>query len=295
MPSRHHSIRAREYGEVVLHPHHGLLIEVTIEVVMLAASLMFVFGSLCFFGGEPFQVLEIGELLFIVASLIYVGVGMLEMYELCVANGGNVWVDSTFHEQMTYLVSATIFMFGTILFWPNIYRNHPEWKDRGEAVAAWCFVIGSSGFVIASFWNALSLADTAEEDAEGGGKAWTRITNAALFFSLMGGMFFVTGSYLYTLDMEEGCSAYSPQPASDAGDTSTKTESGSWCVGVTDQGTILYFIGSCMYLMQSILNCIKLAMRKCINAETGYCEVQMHGDESESERILFDPEEQAAE
>lgn len=292
MPSRHHSIRAREYGEVVLHPHHGLLCEVLIEGLMLSACLMFVVGSLCFFGGEPFQVLEIGEMLFIVASLIYVGVGCLEMHELFVANGSNVWSDSTFHEQLAYLISASIFTAGTILFWPNIYKlwNVPQWEEAGTSLAAWCFVIGSMGFVIASFWNALSLADSAEEDAAEGGKTWMRLTKMALFFSIMGGVFFVVGSYLYTLDAEQGCKRQRPSKNT-SNNINNSITSGTWCVSITDQGTILYFFGSIFYTIQSFLNCTKLCLRKCIiNRRNGYCEVNLREDESESDRILFDAE-----
>jgi len=270
--------------------------EVVIEVVMLLASFMFVFGSMCFFSGLPFQVLEVGELLFIVASLIYTSVAVLELYELCqTTKASSVCQDSTFHEQNAYLISATIFTAGTILFWPSIYRGNKVAEEKGEGVAAWCFIIGSMGFVIASFWNALSLSDNADEDEEGGA-VWRRVTKVALFFSILGGVLFTTGSYLYTLDQEEGCDPFIPTNLTAGG-----ARSGKWCVGVTDQGTIMYLIGSCFYLIQSILNCIKLCIRKCINKKTGYCEVRMHEDnesdmhssycsDNDTDRAVYDAE-----
>lgn len=295
MPHRH-AAHKRAAGDEDAVPHHGLICEFIIEGVMLAASLMFVFGSLCFFGGEPFQILEIGEILFIIASVIYVIVGILEMHELCASVGSGVIRNSIFHEQMAYLVAATIFMAGTVLFWPNIYKNNPEWEELGTKVAAWCFVVGSTGFVIASFWNALSLADIAGSNPAGeaveGSKTLTRLTNAALFCSLMGGMFFVTGSYLYTLDVEEGCAPDIPLNVTSG--SQPLDSPGGWCLDVVDQGTVLYFIGSLFYLVQSISNSIRLCLTSCVNPHTGYCEVSVHEEEDSrngTERILVNWEE----
>jgi len=287
MPARHHSARAREYGEVALHPSHGIMCEVAIEGVMLCASIMFLVGSCCFFGGEPFQVLQLGEILYMAASFIYVGVGFLEMYELCqFGNSGSMLKNSTFHEQMAYVVSAIIFTAGTVLYWPGIYGTDVATEAIGELAACWCFVIGSFGFVVAGFWNALSLADEAAGGDDEGGVIWMRLTRLGLFFSLLGGVFFTIGSYLYTLDTEEGCQEYLPE--------SKTKQTGKWCVGVTDQGTILYIIGSVCYLAQAIINCVKLCIRNCEDIRAGYCEVNDYeGGDSDTDRILYDAEEAA--
>lgn len=291
MPGRHHSHRAREYGEVVLHPHHGVLCEVIIELVMLLSSIMFVLGSMCFFSGLPFQVLEIGELLFMVSSAVYVAVGILEMYEMCQSKGESLFSNSEFHEQTAYLISAIVFAAGTVLFWPTIYRGDKAAEEKGETIAAWCFVTGSLGFVIAGFWNALSLADSAAEDEEAG-PVWRHLTKTALFCNILGGMMFVTGSYLYTLDTEESCDPF--VPTTNVTGQAVQTKNSSNCVLVTDQGTILYTIGSVLYTIQAILNCVKVCARNCINKRTGYCEVTMHGDnDSDTDRVLFDAEDAA--
>merc|ERR1712070_1238669 len=108
------------------------------------------------------------------------------MYELCQAHdGGTICMNSAFHEQMAYLISAFIFTSGTILMWPGFFRGNKEAEETGELVASWCFVFGSLGFVIAGFWNALSLAEDSSEDEEGGA-IWRKLTKAALFISIIG-------------------------------------------------------------------------------------------------------------
>lgn len=284
MPSRHHSLRAREYGEVALHPTHGLLCEVLIESVMLMASCMFVCGSLCFFSGLPFQVLEVGELMFMVASMVYVVVGLLEMFELCKSSAQtheSVFSNSSFHEQMAYLISAIIFMTGTLLFWPRLYRGNKAAEETGQTIASRCFVVGSFGFVCAGIWNALSMADSSKEEEAEGGKCWARLTKASLFTSITGAMFFVTGSYLYTLDQQGGCDEFVP---------SLQKKSGKWCLSVTDNGTILYLVGSILYTIQSIMGCIKVCLKSggSNNEDPEYFEVSMQDDNDEYDNARSD-------
>lgn len=287
MPGLKHSgkndARAREYGQVAVTPHHTIWCEVIIEGTMLAAGVMFILGSLCFFEGLPFQVLEVGEILFIVASFIYVGIGLLEMWEMCNTQQPDdeeedviiAACESAFHEQMAYLISAIVFAAGTVLYWPGIYRNNKDAAAIGGTVASWCFILGSLGFVVASFWNAVQLA----EHPEGmDNPTWRRLTKMALFFSIMGGVLFVTGSYLFSLNVEGGCESNT--------DTGTKGKDanveGKWCVGVTDQGTVLFVIGSIFYTIQSTLNCVKLCLRRFVKINRhGYCEVGMQDDDDE--------------
>jgi hypothetical protein len=288
--SRAKEERARTYGNVTLEPHHSLCVEVGIELVMLAASCMFIGGSLCFFSGEPFQVLEIGEILFMIASGIYVAVGMLEMCEMCMAeHEDSVFTSSSFQEQITYLISAIIFAIGSVLYWPGIYGVHKNAEKLGEDIAAWCFVIGSMGFVIASFWNAVQLSEH-PEDLTDGGTTWRRLTKMGLFCSIMGGVLFVTGSYLFSLDVEEGCASYDPVQLGKGSTDKDGGRSGKWCVGVTDQGTILFVIGSVFYTVTSIFNCIKLCMRRFIRInKEGYCEVGMEDDDDiETDRSEYE-------
>jgi len=269
MPSRHHSARPREYGVVALHPHHGIVLEAAIEFLMFGASVMFVIGSVCFFSSMTEQVLQWGMVLFIIASGVYVGVAVLEAHEMWSAHSSNLAESSAFHEQIAYLVSAIIFTIGTVLYWPHIYNDNDTVALYGEAISRWCFMLGSLGFVIASFWNAVSLADVLHEDHAT--KLWHNLTKAALFFSIMGGVFFVTGSYLYFINIEDGCSQYWP----------VQGNSTVGCVSVTDHGTVLYVIGSLFYLTQSILNLIKLCMKQ-IPETAGYCVVYRESDSEDT-------------
>jgi len=289
MLDRESATQSLGYRNVRLSPAHSLRREWVVEIVMLAAALMFLAGSFCFFDGLSATVLEIGEILFIVASCIYVIVGLVEMSEMCHASEPDepVLLKSAFHEQMTYLVAATIFNIGCVLFWPGIYGKNKAMQAIGEPFAAWCFVTGSLGFVTASFWNAIQLPEAV------GSKCWVRLTKLSLYFSIMGGVFFVTGSYLFSLDVGAGCASYKPVKLV-VGSPDTG-RAGKYCVSVTDQGTVLFIIGSFFYTVQSVLNCIKLCLRRCIKLNKhGYCEVAVDDEddrlvsEHSTDRSMFD-------
>merc|ERR1712185_893148 len=111
------------------------------------------------------------------------------------------------------------------------------------------------------------MGEAAGDDDEGG-PVWGRLTKMALFFSILGAVLFVTGSFLYTVDSAEGCDEFFPIKGSNATaeENVTAPTGDAWCVSVTDQGTILYLIGSVFYVIQSILNCVKLCLRKCMAA-----------------------------
>lgn len=249
---------AREYENIPLQPHHAFCCEVTMEATFVFAAILFIIGSICFFSFQPVLVLEVGEILFMVASSFYLLIGIIEIIQMCQESSDGVLSNTAFHEQMAYLLSAVIFTTGTVLYWPNLFQD-PGVAKNAEQVACWCFVIGSLGFVIAGFWNAVSLHPVDEEHGEG--QCWHRLTKSALFFSLLGGVFFVTGSYLYTLDVEEGCNP----------DEGKKSQS-TLCIGVADQGTWLFVLGSFFYLIQAILNATKLCVRQCLLPD-GYCAV----------------------
>merc|ERR1740127_418505 len=85
------------------------------------------------------------------------------------------------------------------------------------------------------------------------GKKRYWLTVWALFCSLIGGVFFVTGSYLFRLNFKTKCKEFLP-------DELVPGSQPQWCVGITDQGTIMFIIGSCFYVIQSTLNMCKLCL-----------------------------------
>merc|ERR1719264_278481 len=99
---------------------------------------MFVVGSYCFLDESP-QVLEIGDILYILASCVYLGVSLYSMREYCQAKHFQSLHERTeddmeFGEHVCYVASCLVFTAGTILYWPHLYRGHEDTKLWGEFV-----------------------------------------------------------------------------------------------------------------------------------------------------------------
>jgi len=283
MPCRHHGLRVKEYGGVALHPSHGNVCEVIIEVVMFLATVMFVVASAAYYSGLPPIWLQAGEFLWMIGSIIFTAVAFLEIFELCASSDGPICSVPVFHEQLAYLLSIVVFTTGTVLLWSGLYGGDRVKEEKGELVACWFLISGSFGFLVANIWNwiSFSFAENAADDADTSSK-WGCLTRTALFCATLGSVFFILGSWLFSLDVEDGCDEYIPQSLLTA--NQTKARSGKWCVGIDDQGTVLFVIGSMFFLAQNCLNLVKL----CVKHGVEYSEIDAASD---SERMLQDPAE----
>jgi len=169
---------------------------------------------------------------------------------------GLVAGNSEFCENAAYLVSAIVFTVGTVLFWPGIYGENESAAFTGEAIASWCFIYGSLGFVVASWLSSLnvSLAHYTEELKLPNARLIYTLSAWALFCSIIGGVYFVTGSWLYRPDLKNNCKSWEWLE-----DAKVKQ---AWCRSTLVSGTHLYIAGSCFYLAQSLLNIAKLKCRR---------------------------------
>lgn len=284
MPAHHQTSRVRCYhwpcgGEAT----HGHFLEYFIGLTLVAASIMFVVGSYCFLTGNPKWITMLGDELYIAGSLIYLVTSLYSAVELsmscCAYHQREV---SEMFENILYIVAALIFTAGTVLFWPELWDGHGEQVALTcEIWGSYCFIIGSIGFCMASFFNALSLNRDAERAATIGNSTKKRdiviakrchyLTISALFFSQLGGVLFVAGSYLYRPGFNNHC-----DPEKEALGTE---EPESFCVNVLDEGTRLYIIGSFFYLAQSVLALIKIYLKHQISAEIGDSSDDEDGEE----------------
>jgi len=221
MPCRHHSLRSREYGHCWEHE------ETLIEVVMFLTTLAFLIASAFYYSGLPPSVLQAGEVLWMAGSLIFFIVSCIEMYELCASHDEPLCVLPVFYEHLAYLVSTLIFMVGTILLWSGIYGGDAAKEEKGE-VAACCFLIaGSFGFLVANIWNWLSFSFVAEASDEQTNSRWACLTRSALFCATLGSVCFILGSWLFSLDVEDGCDEYLPSTELTADQAKARLESGA--------------------------------------------------------------------
>jgi len=277
MPCRHHSLRTREYGSVALHSSHGDGCEIIIEIIMFLATVMFVAASALYYSGLPPACLIVAELLWMIGSLIFFVVSVVELCELCGSSEKPILSVPVFHEQMAYLVSTLVFTIGTVLLWSGLYGGNAANEEKGEMSSCFFLIAGSFGFLVANIWNWMTL--TFSEEASDGetNSTWACLTRAALLCATLGSVFFILGSWLFSLDVEDGCDEYLPAQLLTA--NQTKARSGKWCVSIDDQGTWLFVIGSLLFLLQNGLNLAKL----CVKHNSTYDEVDAGED---SERLL---------
>lgn len=253
MPTRHSVARKRFFhfpcgGS----PEHGHVVETVLEGLGVLSSIMFIAGSCCFMGGLPVEVTETGNMLFIMASLIYVVIAVHTLGEIHYSQGHGIVGNAEHYEGLAYLISAVVFSVGCILYWPGIYgAGRAERAFVGEEVAAICFIVGSLGFVIAAWLNSLSLSrEELTRQGLNNAELIHRVSAWALFFSLMGGVAFTTGSWLYQPGLDDDCEELGrlgPRPG--------------WCSSTLASGTALYIVGSVAYFVQSALNVLKLVWR----------------------------------
>lgn len=258
------------------------------ETIMILAGLTFVWGSVCFYPG-PFEDYQGGCILFIIGSAVYLFKSVQNMMKQVRKHGWrrihkDIEHYAEFSENVCYVAACLIFCIGCVLFWPGIYQGNETNKLRGEIIAAWCFIIGSLGFVIASFFNAILLSRTDTFKALPGaiGKKCYILGCYSLLCSQLGAVLFVSGSFMYrpgynthcdrNLEIhkrwkhlatgmnngtvgsfDEALEVMADRMNRDSGVLEALIPEVEWCVNVMNDGTRLYIIGSLLYLVQSLI------------------------------------------
>mmetsp|Transcript_48560 Transcript_48560/g.140703 ORF Transcript_48560/g.140703 Transcript_48560/m.140703 type:complete len:344 (-) Transcript_48560:56-1087(-) len=184
-------------------------------------------------------------------------------------------------ESVSYFVSSVIFAVGCVLFYPHLFSDEKH-AEYGEEIGAFMFIIGSFGFVVGAFWNSMAMVKAATVHVPKVGSTEYRrrqVMAAELFMSLMGSVLFVTGSFLYRPSYATNCDHESLAKAAKAMKTSPahvallrrrsshailgapppaddpvlSEDFQGLCVNVMNQGTLLYVLGSILFILQCLL------------------------------------------
>ena len=253
-------LRERVYHFLFLRkpkPQHGHAVEYTVELLYVLANCTFLAGSICFFSSD---LMVIGAILFLAGSLVFTVLSALNVCEqrayqahyesdaqlLSAGAAGPSSEQGTAErllENGCYFLGSIAFVAGSMLY---VHRFYAEVKD--EQIGAWLFVWGSVVFTIASYANALGMpyvfsqqhwrGMTVRFPLEVKRRAY-RLAATALCCAQLGSVCFVTDSYLYRPALATKCAEHDDNEV---------------CVSSMPQGTLLYVVGSALYLVQSFLN-----------------------------------------
>lgn len=275
-------------------PQHGHAAEYFLGVVGIVVNVMYLIGSIAFLEGFPSWVGKMGDWLFIVGSVVTVIQASWSAHEAYVMwSHPDFLLDESFinqyckkerladevAENLHFVISSVIFFVGALFFMPGIYDDD-ESEQYGHEAGAWCFIIGSFGFVLASYWNACGLAaEFGQRYAAGSRESrCVRLASISLCFAMVGGVFFVSGSFLYRPGYGKDCSDSRRLPTSLLGSGTAlrafarHRSSGGFlharrlaadtpaaraadlCLDAAQNGTWLYIIGSSLFLVQSLMS-----------------------------------------
>lgn len=252
-------------------PSHGHFVEYIYQILSIISCVIFVVGSFCFLPGFPAYVIKTGDMLFIIGSIIYMVMSfhtLLEIRSTVKQKGemdaysrGEIFCE--WFEQILYFVAAVIFTIGTVLFWPGIPWANEDSAKYGEFVATWFFIVGSYGFVLATFCNSIAMTERGNRTAVPGKVGivchWMMVWE--LFLSLFGGILFVIGSYLYRPGFRNDCSQYRLIEDEETSHGTAHEEVNDYCVSVLKSGTYMYIIGSFLYTFQAITCFVRCIIR----------------------------------
>mmetsp|Transcript_123442 Transcript_123442/g.308465 ORF Transcript_123442/g.308465 Transcript_123442/m.308465 type:complete len:331 (-) Transcript_123442:91-1083(-) len=286
-------------------PKYGHLAEYMFGVVGILVSMVYLAGSICFMSGFPTWVESTGDWLFILGGIITVIQAGHSAHEAWTTWGHPDVQDEAseiskackqerlqdeFFENMHYVVASVVFLAGCLLFMPGVYSNEVA-EEYGHEAAAWCFIVGSLGFVLASYWNACGLAMAFGQQYMPGSREHRcmRLASISLCFGMLGGVCFVSGSIMYRPGYSKDCAAEAGtegrfRQASLLGRLAARAHGahrrrahgflragalaadhtlltatagaseGILCLNPEATGAWLYTIGSCLFLAQSVIS-----------------------------------------
>ena len=156
---------------------------------------MFVAGSILFLPAYEEHV-AIGSWIFVVASILYIVVSLHDLMEMIyfreeesvmhlpTAHLKRSISPVDFLAAFVYLLGASIFTVGSLLFLPSVGQYHP---------GAWCFIIGSLFFVVGALCNAWQIFE-----AQTAGQARYMLSVALCY--TVGSVIFVLASIPYLFE-----------------------------------------------------------------------------------------------
>jgi hypothetical protein len=203
------------------------LVSGSLEVL---AGIIFVFGSVCFLPQytRNINVFVLGCLLFIVGACIYVGLSGFALLD-AVHKGVS---RSKLFEHFLFFIGSIIFVYGTILFWPESSNTHvyvEALKEMSivqyydlmlpELEATVLFMIGSAIFALAAVLDVLGSGPADEPE--------NQMQSLYAICHLLAGLLYVIGSVPYLPPLQ--CTDY-------------QVGIGAWC----------FIVGSVIFMLSGI-------------------------------------------
>jgi hypothetical protein len=194
----------------------GFKAEITVGALGVFTNSLFVIGCIMFFEIWPMWVYNTGLWLFLMGSLMNVGLAAYSLWEGRVSSRDqdNMGSRDEIWEHLLYILSGLAFAVGSIMWMPFLYTS--QWKAVwGHGMSAWCFIWGSLGLVLASIWNAFGLMEESSKRRDKQQRdprhenmeiAFRRLSSIALCCTAVGGALFVAGSFLFRPGFENACS-----------------------------------------------------------------------------------------
>mmetsp|Transcript_105041 Transcript_105041/g.191858 ORF Transcript_105041/g.191858 Transcript_105041/m.191858 type:complete len:284 (+) Transcript_105041:91-942(+) len=238
------SLREKTYSAILnkdAEPQHGHFMEYVIEVLSILTSLMFIVGCYCF-ESEDTHVYESGCWIFLVACVTGCVTGVFEVTEkLHHSNLDKEHERDEVLESVMFLISHTLFTWGTLYFLPEVIGRFQSSASWGS----WLCIIGSFGLCFAVFYTTLTFSsDPAvremlsklEPSASTKVRQLKKIHMCCL---LVGAIFFTAGSFMYRPVFGGECPPHSTNAI---------------CVAVADYGTKCYLWGNYVFLVGSLIS-----------------------------------------
>lgn len=218
---------------------HGHPAEYLFVLLGLGCNIAFLAGSIMFLTYYSGKWGKTGDWCFIIGSAVNCLLSMHAIREsgslhhvtdmLQLTGMKNRKVRSEFMENVAYLLSGKIFFLASFLFMPGIYGANEAAQHTGERIGAIAFVVGSYGFVMASFFTCVEMAaDADHQNLEPGSiKMYAHYWHCTqILCAQLGSVSFAIGSVLY-------------RPAVGA--------------VTNDDGTWFYIAGSVLYVIDSLI------------------------------------------
>jgi len=226
---------------------------VIVSIGFVVGSWMFLHESLTMAGDVIFVIGS--AITFLFAAYNVIEVRREESFQFAIADREK---GSELLETLSFAVAGFVFMVGTFFYWPGIYQDEAA-ERYGEKWGATLFIVGSFGFILASFFNALNMAAS---------KSDSKLTEiyitchqfhvVALLCSQLGSVLFFTGSFLYRPELSSHCKEIK-QIVTEGVCEINKMDAD--CASSFKVGTFMYIIGSVLYLVEAVLNFASATLR----------------------------------
>jgi len=253
-------------------PRHGHHWEWAHEVLSLLCNIAFLIGSACFMSDSD-SVFAFGDWLFIVGAVVGVLLTGNQLHEqMMVKKHHNYLLTKERDEIMEtifYMTSSIAFAIGCIFFMPG---TKMEALEEQTGLGAGLCILGSFLLVWAAHFNALAFsADRSDSQKTGihpNQESFTKtLSLIGLSCTLGGAVLYTCGSFMYRPSFDGICVGT---------DGNKRNSTNEVCAKVADYGTLLYLIGSALFVAQSIISLACLCIKQAASdgAEGGDGEAQ---------------------